>query len=134
MLLPRKPTPALNVETLDHGHFDLPSAHGERGTLICFYRGYHCPICATYLSELSRTVAEFAKRGVNVVAISSDTEERARLMQEKIRSDTLPIGYGLSLKSAREMGPLYLDIARQDLDRGRRTCLVLGAWCLSGAA
>ena len=51
---------------------------------MCFYRGLHCPICANYLIELEKQVKAFAKRGTGVVAISSDTQERAQLMADKI--------------------------------------------------
>ncbi|MEM7060417.1 MAG: peroxiredoxin-like family protein [Pseudomonadota bacterium] len=111
MLMPRKKTPELSVQTLDNSQFDLDTAPGERGTLICFYRGYHCPICATYLTELERLAGDFAERGVNVIAISSDSEERARLMADKIKADKLHFGYGLPLTLAREWG-LYISTSR----------------------
>ncbi len=44
MPIPRQKTPGLTVETLAHGTFDLASATPARGTLVCFYRGLHCPI------------------------------------------------------------------------------------------
>jgi hypothetical protein len=46
MLIPRERTPALEVETLSHGQFDLAGDGAERFTLVTFYRGLHCPICA----------------------------------------------------------------------------------------
>ncbi|MCH2095470.1 MAG: redoxin family protein, partial [Rhodobacteraceae bacterium] len=52
MLIPRHTVPALTLPTLDHGTFDLSKDDTERGTVVCFYRGLHCPICATYLTEL----------------------------------------------------------------------------------
>jgi peroxiredoxin len=64
MLIPRQKTPSLIVPTLDHGSFDLSSEVSERGTVICFYRGLHCPICAKYLTEFEKKTAEFAERGV----------------------------------------------------------------------
>ncbi|MEX0302480.1 MAG: redoxin domain-containing protein, partial [Leisingera sp.] len=62
MLIPRQKTPGLTLPTLDHGQFDLSSETAERGTVICFYRGLHCPICATYLKEFEKKVAAFAAR------------------------------------------------------------------------
>lgn len=111
MLMPRKKTPDLSVPTLDHGHFELGDETSERGTLVCFYRGYHCPICATYLTELERLAEQFAERGVNVVAVSSDTEERARLMADKIKAEKLRFGYHLPLEVARGWG-LYISTSR----------------------
>lgn len=75
MLTPRQKTPDLALETLAHGSFDLGSDGSERGTVICFYRGLHCPICASYLTELERLTPEFAERGVKTIAVSSDVKE-----------------------------------------------------------
>ena len=111
MLTPRQKTPDLSVDILDQDRFDLSSETSERGTVICFYRGLHCPICATYLKEFEKLAEEFAKRGVSTIAISSDTEERARAMQEKIGAENLRIGYGLDLTKAKEWG-LYISTSR----------------------
>ena len=111
MLLPRQPTPALNLPTLDHGVFDLAADAAEHFSLIVFYRGLHCPICAKYLMELARLVPEFEKRGVKVIALSSDTQERARQMADKLDAPGLRMGYGLPLDVARQWG-LYISTSR----------------------
>ena len=110
-LLPRHPVPALNLPLVSGGRFVLGAAPGERFDLLVFYRGLHCPICAKYLLELERLVPEFQARGVRVVAISSDTEERARQMAEKVHARALPFAHGLSLRSARQWG-LYISTSR----------------------
>lgn len=111
MLFPRQKTPGLALDTLAHGAFDLAADNAERGTLICVYRGYHCPICATYLKELERLTPDFAERGVKTIAISSDTRDRAEAMAEKMGASALRIGFGLGLEKAREWG-LYLSTSR----------------------
>lgn len=111
MLIPRHKTPDLALATLAHGSFDLASDDSERGTVICFYRGLHCPICAAYLTELERLTPEFEERGVKTIAISSDVQERALGMAEKIRAKQLRIGYDLSLANARKWG-LYISTSR----------------------
>lgn len=111
MLMPRQKTPGLTVPTLDHGTFDLASEASERGTVVCFYRGLHCPICATYLTELEKRVADFAERGVSTIAISADGQERARAMADKIEAKGLRIGYDLPLGVAKEWG-LYISTSR----------------------
>jgi peroxiredoxin len=111
MLIPRQKTPNLTLPTLADGGFDLSTEESEHGTVICFYRGLHCPICASYLTEFQKRVADFAERGVATIAISSDGEERARGMAEKIGADTLRIGYDLPLAKAREWG-LYISTSR----------------------
>ena len=84
MLIPRQPTPALAVPTLSHGAFDLQADKPQAFTLVVFYRGLHCPICAKYLTELKQLLPQFEQRGVKVIAISSDAEERAEGMAKKI--------------------------------------------------
>lgn len=110
-LMPRYPVPALNVPLTSGGRFVLGAAPAERFDLIVFYRGLHCPICAKYLSELERLTPEFQQRGVQVVAVSSDDEERGRAMAEKVRASTMKMAFGLTLKSARQWG-LYISTSR----------------------
>ncbi|MEQ8393906.1 peroxiredoxin-like family protein [Thalassobaculum sp.] len=111
MLMPRQKTPGLSVETLSSGTFDLGTEKTERGTVICFYRGLHCPICANYLTELEKRTPEFAERGVGTIAISTDTQDRAQGMADKIGAKALRFGYGMSLAKAREWG-LYISTSR----------------------
>jgi len=111
MLIPRQHAPELAVDTLAGMRFRLSEDAPERLTLLCFYRGLHCPICAAYLKELERLTPAFAERGVSTIAISSDTGERARAMAEKIGAANLRIGFGLSLADARQWG-LYVSASR----------------------
>lgn len=110
-LTPRYPVPALNVPLTDGGRFVLGANPGEHFDLIVFYRGLHCPICSKYLLELERLAPEFIKRGVQVVAVSSDDEDRGKKMAEKVNANVVKFGYGLSLKTARQWG-LYVSASR----------------------
>lgn len=111
MLVPRTLAPNLTVKTLQHGEFDLMSENPSLMTLVCFYRGLHCPVCGNYLKELERLTPAFQERGVRTIAMSSDGEERARQMADKIGAEHLRIGYGLSLSVARQWG-LYISASR----------------------
>ena len=110
-LTPRQPVPALNIPLVGGGRYVLGAAPATTFDLIVFYRGLHCPICAKYLMELERLMPEFEKRGVLVVAVSSDDAERARTMAEKIKAERLRVGYDLSLQTARQWG-LYISTSR----------------------
>jgi len=107
MLVPRKKTPELAVETLTQGSYKLSESKAQRGTVICFYRGLHCPICAKYLTDFEKHAPEFASRGIDSIAVSSDEKDRAEQMASDIGADNLIFGYGLDLASAREWG-LYI--------------------------
>lgn len=111
MLLPRKKVPDLSLPILGGGTFNLSEDAGERGTVICFYRGLHCPICATYLKEFEKQVPAFAERGVNSIALSSDGEDRTKEMANNIEAKDLKFAYDLELSKAREWG-LYISTSR----------------------
>lgn len=107
MLTPRQKTPDLTLPLLGGGTFDLSREASERGTLIIVYRGLHCPICVKYLKDLETKVDAFAERGVGVVAVSSDTQERAQKMADQVGADKLRFAYDLGLQKARDWG-LYI--------------------------
>jgi peroxiredoxin len=111
MLIPRQTAPALAVPTLAHGDFELAQETPGRFTLVFFYRGLHCPVCASYLKELEKQVPALRERGVEAIAISSDTRERAQQMADKVGASQLRIGWGLPLAVARAWG-LYISTSR----------------------
>jgi peroxiredoxin len=110
-LVPRQPVPALDLPLVGGGRFVLGAEPPERFDLIVFYRGLHCPICAKYLIELERLAPEFAKRGVAILAASSDSAERAQAMATKVNAQGVRFGYGLGLANARQWG-LYISTSR----------------------
>ena len=111
MLLPGRSVPPLRVPTLAHGDFDLAVDAPERFTLVVFYRGLHCPICLKYLRDLASLIREYERRGTKVIAISSDTPERAREMAGKVGIGDLRFGHSLPLAVARRWG-LYISASR----------------------
>ena len=111
MLVPREKTPELSVPLLGGGQFDLATDGAGLGTVVCFYRGLHCPICTGYLGELDRLTPEFEERGVKTIAISSDGVDRTQDMADKMKSGNLRFGYDLSLEKAREWG-LFISTSR----------------------
>lgn len=110
-LMPRYPVPALNVALTNGGRFVLGANPGAQFDLLVFYRGLHCPVCAKYLIELERLAPEFARRGVQLLAVSSDDADRAQQMATKVSATAVQFGYGLSLRAAREWG-LYISTSR----------------------
>ncbi len=107
MIKPRQAVPALEVATLDGGTWSLAEQSPESFTMVVFYRGLHCPICGRYLRDLDCKIDEFAKRGVEVIMISTDGEERARQAKETWELENVTVGYGLDLEAARAWG-LYV--------------------------
>jgi peroxiredoxin len=110
-LFPRQLVPPLNVDLAGGGSFDLGNERPAHFTLLVFYRGLHCPICKTQLKELESKLDEFDKRGVAVLAVSSDTRERATQTKEAWGLTRLRVGYGLDLTAARRWG-LFISTGR----------------------
>ena len=105
--LPRKPVPPLDLPLIDGGRFVLADSKPQAFTMLVFYRGLHCPLCQTYLAELQDRLDQFSQLGIEAVAISMDSEKRARIAQEDWGLPQLRIAYGLSEDDARAYG-LYL--------------------------
>ena len=110
-LMPRQPVPALDLALTTGGRYISGQNSGERFDLLVFYRGLHCPICAKYLLELARLGEEFQKRGVRILAISSDEVTRAQAMADKVQGSRIEFAYGLDLGLARQWG-LYISTSK----------------------
>ncbi|MEO0996094.1 MAG: peroxiredoxin-like family protein [Pseudomonadota bacterium] len=107
--IPRQAAPELDIATLD-GRWQLSERKPKAFSMIVFYRGLHCPICKGQLRDLNRKAAEFANRGVEFIAVSGDSRERAEQSSSDWGIDGVPLGYGLDESSAREWG-LYVSTA-----------------------
>ena len=110
-LMPRQAVPPLKVERVGGAPWELTASKAERFTMLVFYRGFHCPVCRGYLAELNRLIDDFVSRGLEVIAMSSDTQERALESREAWKLDRLDLGYGLDLDVARAWG-LYISSSR----------------------
>lgn len=106
-LLVGTPAPVLEVKTLDGSTWKLSEQTPEHYTMVVFYRGLHCPVCQQYISDLDRKLEAFEKLGVNAIAISGDSQERAQQFQENANIQNATIGYGLTIDDMLRWG-LYL--------------------------
>ena len=106
-LKPRMPVPALGVETLDGDVWRLGENEPKRFTLVVFFRGFHCPICKSYIRDLDRRIDDFTVRGVGVIAISSDSRGRGEQSKQEWGLRRVKLGYGLTIPQARQWG-LYV--------------------------
>jgi len=116
-LLPRQAVPELRVPVVGGRAYDICKETPATFSLVVFYRGLHCPICKTQLKDLEAKLDEFERRGVSVVAISTDNEERALQTSLDWQLQQLRIGYDLSLPVAREWG-LYISGGRGKTSTG----------------
>lgn len=110
-ILPTQAVPDFTVPLTDGGQFQLSQRLGDNFTLLLFYRGVHCPICKMQLRDLQRKLNDFAERGITVVAISMDDEERAQKSVDDWGIEELLLGYGLGEDLARHLD-LYITSGR----------------------
>ena len=113
MLIPGRRTPALSLPLLGGGTFDLDRDRGDKGTLLVFYRGLHCPLCIKQMTAMEDKLAEFDALGVAVVNISADTGDRARQTAEKAGVAKLKVAHSLPLTAARDDWGLWISAARE---------------------
>ncbi|MEM8662929.1 MAG: peroxiredoxin-like family protein [Pseudomonadota bacterium] len=106
-LMPRQAVPSLDVPLVGGGTWSLAGSKGDPFTLVVFYRGLHCPICKTYLGSLEKLLDKFTEKGIEVIALSTDNEERAAKAKADWNLPNLNIGHSVSLDKAREWG-LYV--------------------------
>lgn len=110
---PRQPAPPLTAKLTGGATWRLGADKPAAFDMIVVYRGLHCPICKTYLGELEAKLPEFAKRGVNVVAISTDNQDRAEKAKVEWGLNNLKVGYDLSIDNAR-VWDLFISSAIRD--------------------
>lgn len=104
MLKPRIKVPNIEVNLVNDTTWKLKEQKPENFTMVLFYRGKHCPVCKKQLQELQGKLKDFTDLGVNVIAISSDTEEKAKGSYKEWKVGDVPIGYGYPIEEARKWG------------------------------
>jgi peroxiredoxin len=114
-VLPRQHAPDLELPLVGGDTFRLADRHPERYTMIVFNRGLHCPVCRAQLTELERRLDELSERGIEVVSVSGETEERATRMRDEWGIDQIPLAYGLTESAMRDWG-LFVSRALGDYE------------------
>lgn len=103
--------PAMSVAKFGGGELQLGKpAEGCDWQMVIVYRGKHCPLCTHYLKELNPLLAAYNELGVDVVAVSSDTEERAKEQLALVEPE-FAVGFGLTVEQMKSLG-LYISTPR----------------------
>ncbi len=113
MLKPKEKTPNIEIDLVNGTKWSLKEQSPENFTLVIFYRGKHCPVCKKQLQTLQGKITEFMDRGVNIIAISADTEKKAKETYNSWKISDVPLGYGFEIDKAREWG-LYVSKGIKD--------------------
>lgn len=103
--------PDINVPQLGGGQLSLGQPQGANDwQMVVVYRGKHCPMCTTYLTELSHLVPSFNDLGVDVIAVSADPRQKAE-EQIALVNPSFSVGYDLSIAQMLQLG-LYISDPR----------------------
>ena len=82
--------------------------------LVVVYRGKHCPLCTRYLQQLNDVLPDLHALGVDVVAVSADSEIRAIAQMAEV-SPAFDVAYGLTVTQMQGLG-LYISDPRNGTD------------------
>ncbi|MDI5891701.1 peroxiredoxin-like family protein [Halomonas rhizosphaerae] len=100
------PFPDIYLQTLSGEALVLGRPPEGKWRMLVVYRGLHCPICKKYLSQINEMKADFDEMNVQVVAVSTDPEEKAKTFAAELDLD-FEVAYGLGIDQARNLG-LYI--------------------------
>lgn len=105
----------LVVSDLDNNDVNLVDRVSDKPwKMIVVYRGQHCPKCTEQLNELATMHDDFASAGVEVIAVSGDSEEQLKKHLEKIDVN-FPLYYNLTIEQMTDLG-LYINEPRSDAE------------------
>ena len=103
--------PVIELPTLGGNSIELGTPqHGADWRLVAVYRGKHCPMCTRYLNELEALKDKFLQIGVDIAAVSADSEAQASAHMADL-SVSFPIAYGLTIEQMQQLG-LYISHPR----------------------
>lgn len=106
-IIPGQKVPNFQVDLTDGTKWRLYDHAPETMLLLDFYRGFHCPRCRARIESIDAALDDFAAAGLDVIAISTDSDERSEMTQEEWAIGRVPVGHNLTLEDASNLG-LYL--------------------------
>ncbi|MCW8327841.1 AhpC/TSA family protein [Photobacterium sp. SDRW27] len=103
--------PIIELPTLDGDNISLGIPQtGFDWKMVVVYRGKHCPLCTRYLNELEKLKEDFFKLGIDIVAVSADSETQVTAHMADL-TVSYPVAYGLSIEQMQQLG-LYISHPR----------------------
>lgn len=95
--------PDIELAVLDRGSVTLGELVAGSWSIVMLYRDEECPLCANYFDTVRRLRAEIVADGVQLVAISTETEDAVRSIRAR-HELWFPLAHGASLAYADELG------------------------------
>ncbi len=113
-----QPFPQIEVNTVN-GKKVVLGQNSDPGVwqLVVVYRGKHCPLCTSYLKELNEVIPQLKELNVEVIAVSADPIEKARIQLAQVNPN-YEVGYDLSIEQMQSLG-LYISHPRSPEENDR---------------
>ncbi|MDQ3269865.1 MAG: AhpC/TSA family protein [Pseudomonadota bacterium] len=92
-------------------------SQGSGWRMLVVYRGRHCPLCRKYLAALENLLGAYTDAGVEVMAVSTDSVEKAEPDVAE-QGWTFPVGYGMEMEQMKALG-LYVSSPRSPEETDR---------------
>lgn len=115
---PRETVPDLDLPLAGGGRYRLGQKPPEKFTALIFYRGLHCPVCKRYLTAFNGLADDYAKRGVDLVAISVNDKARAEESKRDWGLDRIAVAHDFPVDEASRWG-LYVSNAIREAEPPR---------------
>lgn len=115
LMTPKSRIPDVDVPLIDGGTYQMAEASPENFQITIVYRGVHCPKCRQQLQAADEMVADIRADGHDIVAVSMDTEEKAKRARDDWGIKELPIAHSLELLDAKSLG-LFISSAISDAE------------------
>ena len=110
--------PAIIVSDTKGGEINLSELNTPNDwRVVVVYRGKHCPICTRYLADLNAIAPKLSELGIDLVAVSADTQEKAKTHMRDVEP-AYPVGYGLNIGQMQQLG-LYISEPRSPEETDR---------------
>lgn len=104
MIKPREKVPSITIDLVNDTQWKLEDQTPKNFTLIIFYRGKHCPVCKKQLEELQSRISDFTERGINIIAISANSEKISKETHGIWKIKDIPLGFEFPIEQARKWG------------------------------
>ena len=112
-ILPGQAFPAIDLPRVGGGRIDNAIFADGAVTILNVYRGLHCPRCRRQLGDFLSHSDAFAAADARVVSISTDDRARAEQSVQEWGLGDMPVGYGLLIDQARELGLFISETIRE---------------------
>ena len=114
-LTPGAQVPALKLPLVGGGTFDLSQESPENFTMILFYRGLHCPVCANYIGGMAALLEEYEAAGFSVVVASMNDKALAEQAAKDWNLGRTRVAYDVTVEDAKNWG-LWISKAFKDVE------------------